>query len=299
MPEANVVAAIVSDLHLTVSAPSSRKEEDWLQVQAKRLSKLRKLGVPVLCAGDIFDRWHSPPELVHFALDHLPDRMVSIAGQHDLPHHSMEDMHRSAYGVLVRVGKIMDISRGSCQVGGLKVSGYGWGVPLEDRPGENPDVALVHRYVWSNPETSHPQADKRSHVSRIFRKLQRPEVIFCGDNHVPFRVRLGKRLVVNCGTFIRRHSNERDYPIGICYLRSDGTVVREKYSGEDSFASFSEEERRQFTRFVKELESLAEHDMDFEKLVRSSVETSSLSELAKRYILLSLEQIDNPDVSEA
>jgi hypothetical protein len=76
-------------------------------------------------------------------------------------------------------------------------------------------------------------------------------------------------------------------------------VVREKYSGEDSFASFSEEERRQFTRFVKELESLAEHDMDFEKLVRSSVETSSLSELAKRYILLSLEQIDNPDVSEA
>jgi hypothetical protein len=120
--KAEPIAVLCSDIHLSLKQPPCRAD-DWLSVQKGYLVQLKSLAcaakelwlgnrnttgrpIPILCAGDIFDKWNSPPELIRFALEHLPDGMICVPGQHDLPNHSFEEIHRSAYGVLREAGKI-------------------------------------------------------------------------------------------------------------------------------------------------------------------------------------------------
>src|SRR5262245_60331644 len=98
-PDPSPVAIVASDLHLSHKAPSARAEKDWYEVMTEHLTELNqlkyKLKVTVLYAGDIFDTWDSPAELINFALLYLP-RGYAIAGQHDLPHHQMSSIEKSA-----------------------------------------------------------------------------------------------------------------------------------------------------------------------------------------------------------
>src|SRR5688500_1062308 len=97
--KAEPIAILCADLHLTMKQPACRDDDDWMKTQAGYLSQLKMLQksetmgpvLPILCAGDIFDKWNAPPELIHFALEHLPDGMICVPGQHDLPNHRMEE----------------------------------------------------------------------------------------------------------------------------------------------------------------------------------------------------------------
>lgn len=96
-----VIAVLCSDIHLCHTCPPARSNEpNWYDAMARTLDELAGIAshyyVPILCAGDVFDRWNSPPELINFAIKHLPP-MHCIPGQHDLPNHSLEDIRRSAY----------------------------------------------------------------------------------------------------------------------------------------------------------------------------------------------------------
>src|SRR5687768_17059020 len=108
------IAIAISDLHLSLLKPACRADDNWLEVQAHYLKQVRDLahpdGLPVLCAGDVFDRCNAPAELINFALKHLPDEMICVPGQHDLVGHRIDSMHRCGYGVLKQAGKIIDVS---------------------------------------------------------------------------------------------------------------------------------------------------------------------------------------------
>ena len=122
MSTAPVIALLVGDIHLSAKAPLCRaKEPDWFEAMARPLMELVDLqkqigkesdGIPpILCAGDVFDRWNSPPELINFALEYLPPQMYSIPGQHDLPNHNYNEIDRSAYWTLVAANKITNVER--------------------------------------------------------------------------------------------------------------------------------------------------------------------------------------------
>ena len=54
-----------------------------MQRSLEQIRDLQKeFDCPVICAGDIFDKWNSPPELINFAYDNLPE-IYAIPGQHD------------------------------------------------------------------------------------------------------------------------------------------------------------------------------------------------------------------------
>ena len=112
MQEPNAIAILCSDLHLSLTKPACRADKDWMEVQAHYLKQLEDTAgnLPIFCAGDIFDRWNAPPELINFALRNLPDDMLCVPGQHDLPNHRLDEKHRSGYGVLSNAGKIEDLS---------------------------------------------------------------------------------------------------------------------------------------------------------------------------------------------
>ena len=101
----SVIAVCCSDIHLSHRPPKLREAEpNWYAAQARVLSQVRAVvethKCPLIVAGDVFDEgWRAhkcPPELVNFAIRHLPV-CYAVPGQHDLPHHRYADVDKSAY----------------------------------------------------------------------------------------------------------------------------------------------------------------------------------------------------------
>lgn len=291
------IALLLSDIHLSLLQPSCRNDKDWLAVQAHYLEWVRSFGLTVICAGDIFDRWNPPPELINFALKHLPDRMVCVPGQHDLPLHRVDLMHRSGYGVLVESKKIVDISGGQyVQWPGLVARGFGWDEeiePLTERQGKRPHIAVIHRYCWTEGK-SYPGAPENANVNCYKKNLKGYDAAVFGDNHKGFCGRLDKVSVMNCGGFIRRKSDEIDYEPQVGLLMEDGTIKRQRIDTSiDSFYPIDEQRPEvafDMQKFVDGLEGLGEAGLDFKQAVKQHLKKEDLDSETKEIILTALEQ---------
>ena len=92
-------AILAADLHLEESTPVSRTD-DYLAAQLRKLEFLQILrdqngGCPILCAGDIFNKWKVSPWLAAWAYSHLPEGIITVPGNHELPMHSVEEFEKS------------------------------------------------------------------------------------------------------------------------------------------------------------------------------------------------------------
>lgn len=295
------IAIAFSDLHLSLTAPACRAEKDWLNVQASYLQQLKhaakKLSVPILFAGDLFDRWNPPPELITFALWHLPNDMICVPGQHDLPNHRLEDMHRSGYGVLVEAKKIRDISGTSTgNMGGFTVHGFGWGQPILPAAKSNMvRIALVHRYCWSSHFGDYPGAPQEHRLgSKILEKeLKSYDFAVFGDNHAGFHAQCGDTIVVNCGGFILRKADEINRHPFLSVLFDNGTCEKWKLdTSEDRFHDVPEDKEElavDVKAFIETLSKLGEHGLDFREAVKNHLRGEDVSPAAKQIILEALE----------
>lgn len=247
------IAILISDIHLSETPPRCRAgEPDWTEAQQRPLReiirKADELEVDVICAGDIFHKWDPSPALINFALDELPF-MYAVAGNHDLPYHDPDREGESAFGTLVRAGKIKRLRTGErSYVGshpsnpGLMAYGFGYGkkiTPPDDRREEIVRLAVVHAYIWHEllPDTSYPGAPPEATVGAFKTKLKGYDVALFGDNHSPFYAKCGKCIVYNHGNLIRRTVDEckRTPEYGILY--SDGSIERKplESAAEDVF----------------------------------------------------------------
>jgi DNA repair exonuclease SbcCD nuclease subunit len=267
-------------------------------VQAGYLAQLKSHAgdLQILCAGDIFDRWNPSPELINFALDHLPNGMICVPGQHDLPNHSMGLIHRSGYGVLLKAGKISDISDGEWfEKNEFVLHGFGWGQEIKPQPEDEKDcltIALIHRYCWM-AENRFPGALQSSHVVSYKKALQGYDFAIFGDNHKSFVADAGACKVVNCGGFIRRKSDEQDYQPSMWDLYSDGTVKRVKLdTSKDVFHKTLEEEESPINmrEFIDKLEGLGEHGSDFRQIVKGHLQREDIHPKVKEIILRALHE---------
>lgn len=294
------IAVAISDLHLSLLQPVCRADKDWMDVQALYLQQVRRIanGLPILCAGDLFDRWNAPPELINFALKHLPDGMICVPGQHDLPNHRIDQIHRCGYGVLKQVGKISDASSdGPWDTDAMIVYGCGWGQEIEPLIGDVKDdrveILLVHRYVWTD-DRRYPDAPKEMHVAALQKILKGYDVAVTGDNHKGFISQALKCNVLNVGGFIRRKSDEIDYNPCVGVIFDDGTVKRKKLDTSiDVFHDTpkgKEETPLNMKAFLDGLESLGEHGLNFREAVENHLRTEEIDQETKEIILRALEQ---------
>lgn len=292
------VAVVCSDLHLTLHPPACRAETDWLAVQRQYLRTLRKIAgnLPVLCAGDIFDRWGPPPELIRFAINELPTDMVCIPGQHDLPNHRLDLMHRSGYGVLVAAEKIQHLDE-PMAIGDLLVFGSAWDQPIPvPKPTQRPAILLAHRYVWATEKQAYPGAPESACLGNFKKALAPYEAAIFGDNHKGFSVQCGKCAVFNCGGFLRRKADERQYQprVGILKWSPDGVVVEPVLLDctNDKFLAAEKEQTEtpvDLKDFLDQLENLGEHGLDFRETVTNYLRGAELSARAKEIVLEALE----------
>lgn len=304
------IAILCSDLHLSLKAPACRADEDWLEVQAHYLWWMKDYArtLPIICAGDIFDRWNASPELIHFALQHLPDGMICIPGQHDLPNHSVQQMHRSGYGVLKQAGKIRDISGDYYSDGNFVAWGFGWDqeiVPfaksrLDSKQLQSlPQVAVIHRYMWLGAESRYQDAPEEASFAANKKPLTTYQAVVIGDNHCPWITDYPGTSVMNCGTFIRRKSDEIPYKVGIGVLLEDGSIMRKRLdTGQDKFhENAKEREATAFNMkdFIEGLEGLGEQGLDFRAAVKKHLLSEDLDKATKNIILQALDADNNKE----
>jgi len=296
-----VRAVVASDLHLQAKPPVARSgEPDWFAAMAKPLKEITDLAnnhqCPVLYAGDIFDRWNAGPEVINFALKHLPPGWA-VPGQHDLPNHNYAEMHRSAYGTLVAAGLIRTIPPDECVLTskGLAIHGFPWG--FEPKPLKNPHpdafhIALIHRYVWVKG-CGYPGADEAARLST--KNIQGYHVAAYGDNHMGFIAKPKKESdpwVINCGGFMRRTAAEVDYQPGVGLLMEDGTVTRHylNITGESMTRLTAAEEAvgqtLNMAAFVDDLKTLGAGDaLDFEAAMHKFLDQNETRQAVRKVIL--------------
>jgi len=237
------LAVLCSDIHLSHKCPVARTaEESWYEAMKRVLDELRFIAhqqfnckLPIICAGDVFDRWNSPAELINFAVDNLPE-MYAIPGQHDLPNHNMGEIERSAYWTLVQCGVLKEIEKGDFLVrhegkeksNGLVLFPFPWGSDIKplksEKDSRDVHLAVIHSYIWKDG-FGYPNAPKEQRVAKYRRAIAGYDAAVFGDNHKGFHVRLPEGIdIINTGTLMRRKIDEVDYVPQVGILYSTGLI---------------------------------------------------------------------------
>jgi len=232
-------AILCSDLHIRDKAPVCRTDDFIVTMERKYLwlSNLQQEhNCPILCAGDMFDHWRPSPWLTAWALRNLPDKIIAIPGQHDLPAHNLDNIDRSGIQVLWDAGKIL-LMRNSdidnmVDVDRIMYTGFPWGIPLEgsDRGfGEVRSVALIHYGVYeSKPHYPGAELSGGTAIS-VLKKMPGFDLIVSGDNHLSFTCKVGNRLLVNPGSFTRSTAAQADHKPSVYLWYADSNTVERVY----------------------------------------------------------------------
>lgn len=276
------ITIFASDLHFSHTVPVARSAEpDWYDAQARPLLEMLELqelhDVPIILAGDIFDRWNSVPELINFLINTIPPgrEIYAVPGQHELPNHNYQEIHRSAYWTLVQAGVLKDLYPGRTEItsNNLRLHGFPWGFPPEPPEAVYKDeinIAVIHAYVWNSPENSYPGAPPEKVVSKYRSVLEAYSAAVFGDNHKGFI--FGNSRCINCGTFMRRKQDEREYKPMLGILHDD-LKIRPHYldTSEDKWVEPDEktiDEAFDPTKFIEELKSMGSDSLDFREALR-------------------------------
>jgi hypothetical protein len=285
-----VLAIFAADLHQSHARPAGRADSNWYESQKQSLTELghlkEKSGCPIFYAGDVTHAWNLPPEAINFLLKWLPDG-YAIPGNHDLPNHSLDEIHRSAYWTLVQARKLVHLSQ-ILELGQLRVHPFPFGSKI--RPLRQPhslayEVALVHSYVWVK-DASHVGASAESAYRSIKPNLSGYNWCFFGDNHIHFT----RGSCCNLGLFQRRRADERNLNPSVMLLLEDGTIARHFLNTDFEVWNEVEEIAKPFdaSSLVGELNSLEYSQISFEDRVHQAIK--GVDEQTKQEILGAMKQ---------
>lgn len=298
-----VIAVFCSDIHLSMKPPLARcGEDDWFEAMTRPLQELKALvvkdGAPIYCSGDIFHKWNSTPELINFALEHLP-YLHAIPGQHDLPHHNYDMIKKSAYWTLVEAGKIYHLEPGKPDfVPGyidVEVTGFPWGFPIKPVKRQASDmkyfqIALAHQYVWI-PGHSYPGAPDNRKISKS--NLKGFDMIAFGDNHKGFHTKYRGMEILNCGGLMRRKSDEIDYRPQVGVLTENGFHVHYLDTKDDMISKTVSDAQikddMDLSEFLQQLGDLESVPLDFREAMKQKFEKDPPAPEVRQIILEAME----------
>jgi len=310
-PNDPVVAVETADWHLSAKVPVARAEtkSQWCGVQAEALNAVGNIAeecgdVPVLCAGDIFDRWDSPPELINLALTNMPE-VFAVAGNHDTPEHNPKQLHRSAYQTLVQADAVIHLNPGgtySAGAGGktsVLAVGFPHGAELDRRRGGATGlqtVAVVHTYCWWGNRPPNPSAKPEQHVDVLLGKLKGFDHVLFGDNHASCVGQgfanetgswQGKTSFVNAGCLIRRRTDERKYAPAVWLLHRSGDISAVELKHTERWREGVTEVAAELVGldaddFLEELRGLADFHLRFDKAVDRFCDKNNVPRPAKQ-----------------
>ena len=217
-----------ADLHLRPDKPLCRAEsaDEWVDTQLKKLSFILEFAdkkhATVLMAGDICHRATGWPSWMFWRVINVFNKWSNvpifvIPGQHDLPYHQLNQLHRSNLGVLLEAGVVWNCAN--------HVVGFAWGEKIQ-KSQKKAHVAVAHLMVLKDPkDATYPgQAESATMAEKLLKQFPQYDLIVTGDNHQPFVEEYKGRWLVNPGSMTRQRTTETHAP-GFYYYE-DGQVER-------------------------------------------------------------------------
>jgi len=281
----SATAILVGDLHLMDRQPQCRTDDFW-KAQEKKILWLRKLQekhqCPVLCAGDVFDKWNSSLELVGWAIRNLP-YMYTIYGQHDLPQHNLSLAHRSAVNVVQSANRIFISNKGKrySPFDNFELYGYNYGQPYKSeqlktiRKSNNIKRKIAVRHIMTySPKLGKPFPDCTSDNARVLlKKMKEFDLILTGDNHQAFVLVDGpnERLLVNPGSFTRISADQIDHKPRVYLWWAEHNQIRAEFVPIEEgvvtreHIEIKQEKDRRIEVFIKKLNEQMEIGLSFEE----------------------------------
>lgn len=226
------------DLHYRGTSPRARTD-DFPATLEKKLLEVFDLArsngcLGIIIPGDIVDTpGIALPTLVELCLllARSPCAIYAVPGNHDLWGGSPETVDRTPYGALTRFGLIRDLSRGSCLVDGVSLTGHGYDsdtdrdlaqyiphTPLEPFP-QHIRVHVAHGMLLQR--TPGHVLSRYTLVSDVAALKEAPDVLIVGHEHAGFGVmRVGGTTFVNPGALGRLSASsvEMTRQVRVCLL---------------------------------------------------------------------------------
>jgi putative phosphoesterase len=275
-----------ADFHLRDSTPTCRTD-DFEAEQWKKLDFIsalqKKHDCPVIHSGDLNQHWKPSPYLLTKTMEHIPNEFWTIMGNHDLPQHSLELMHKCGVNTLVEAGRIK------------LLSGTHWGqTPEQESLIIKGRKLLVYHVMTYQGKKPWPGCTDPLGAT-LLRKYPQWDCIISGHNHKPFTETHEGRLLVNPGSITRQEAGQADHKprvylyyadtntVEAVYLPiKDGVVTREHIERD-------EERNDRIDAFVSKFDEDWEAELSFEGNLERFYQTNKIKPGVKEIITKSLE----------
>lgn len=275
-------AIITADWHIRATRPRCRIDEEWVETQRKALNQIfevaNKKQCNVYCVGDIF---HSNSDTSFECISMVQDfshRLTAIgrtlgvlAGNHDLPYHSSENIGRSAIGVLLdsyNIGYILDSVNDEKQ-SDISASNF------DEKDNEN--AKIVFKHILTIPSKDKPNFVDSETPESLLQKFRNAKWIFTGDYHHNFHYEKNGRHVVNSGCLLRQVSDMKDYQCGVYFVDTDENIVEfipiidSEDLIDDSYILQENERNERIESFVDKLKRTKGVSLDFIENVQNEM----------------------------
>lgn len=263
-----------ADWHLRASRPRCRVDEDWYKTQKDALTQVKEAAIKnecdVIIVGDIFnsnsDTSFQCIQMVQDFAKELQEknlRVYVLAGNHDLPFHSSENIEKSAIGILLNSENIFSVQE--LDPKRKEISAPNFDQKVEDKK-------YIFRHILCFPDLkSLPPNVNAITAKELLEETPSSEWIFTGDYHHSFHYEKNGRHVINPGCLIRQASDMKDYECGVFYIDTEKSIVDfipiiELEKGQfidDSYILKQEEREERIEKFVDKLKETKNISLDF------------------------------------
>lgn len=273
---------ITADWHIRNTRPRCRIDEDWIKTQQKALNQIAEIcenkNAPLMVVGDIFNSNSDTSFECINMVQKLADRIGGIyilAGNHDLPYHSSENINKSAIGVLLQSENIYKIEDYSDE----------FSAPNFDEERNSMPYMFIHTLTI-------PSKDKQDFIEcetpeSLLEKYSTAKWIFTGDYHRNFVYEKDGRYVINPGCLIRQVSDMKDYQCGVYLVDTEIEqiefipIIDNEELVNDEYIIRENEREERIESFVNKLKDVESVSLDFIDNVEKAFLVNKIDEKLK------------------
>lgn len=268
---------ITADMHLRDDVPVCRTDNYW-EAQDNKVTFLnktqREYNIPILDAGDLFNRWKSSPYLLAWTINKMSGERITVPGNHDLPEHSLLSFERSGLAVLEASHTIqVDMSDVTIYEGNAFITyTVPWNRPAPTKPNSyrKRNVLILHKLAYLKKEPYPGAKEDGVEASSLLDQYGAFDLIITGHNHQSFTIEKDKTLLVNPGSMMRMNVSQIDHEPGffLWYAKAN-RVEKINYPIEKNVISkkhieVKKERDERIDAFVKRLRDDIEIGLSFE-----------------------------------
>ena len=270
---------ITNDLHLRPDKPRCRLDEDWMDTQRKAIQFVYDTAVEnnadVIIAGDLFHYPHVPDFVKNMFLEIAlasKRKTYIIPGQHDLPWHSWDKVHKSSFGT---IWELVKAGHPYFKYAKEIADAAPYGQEIEDT---NKNMVIMHRLVYKNSVPEY--IDDGIIAEELLKQFEYAGYIICGDNHDGFIYEEDYRYVINTGCLIRQAADKKNYQPFICLLDTDKGIVKKIFVPDqadlvtDEYLKDEEERSEKVEAFVSSIKKGKDVSLSFEDNLKKAIQVN-------------------------